>query len=64
MLAAVFLSQFCFNVKTVAFHWPLFVYFCSFHITIQRKIEKSVDVVLWIQTWDCKMVGADGFTEL
>ena len=34
-------------------------------ITIQVKIEKSIDVVvLWIRIWDRRMVGANGPTEL
>ena len=42
----------------------LFVYFRYSHITIQLQIEKSVDVVLGIQTWGRKMIGANGSTEL
>ena len=38
---------------------PLFVYFCSFLVTISIQIEKSVDGALRIRTWDCNMVGAD-----
>ena len=39
--------------------------FCSFLVTISIiQIEKSVDGVLGIQTWGCKMVGADKTTEL
>ena len=30
---------------------PLFVYFCSFLVTISIQIEKSVDGVLGIRTW-------------
>ena len=34
-------------------------------ITIQVKIEKSIEVVvLWIRIWDRRMVGANGPTEL
>ena len=43
---------------------PLFVYFCSFLITISIiQIEKSIDGVLGIQTWGCSMVGAVETTE-
>ena len=35
---------------------PFFVYFRPFLITISIiQIEKSIDVVLWIQTRGCKM---------
>ena len=43
---------------------PLFVYFCSFLITISIQIEKSIDGVLGIQTRGRRMVGADKTTEL
>ena len=44
---------------------PLFVYFCSFLITISIiQIEKSIDGVLGIRTWDRRMVGADKTMEL
>ena len=44
---------------------PLFVYFRYFLDTISIiQIEKSVDGVLGIQTWGCRMVGADETTEL
>ena len=43
---------------------PLFVYFCSFLITISIQIEKSVDGVLGIQTRGRRMVGADKTMEL
>ena len=44
---------------------PLFVYFHYFLDTISIiQIEKSVDGVLGIQTWGCRMVGADKTTEL
>ena len=43
---------------------PLFVYFCSFHITISIQIEKSVDGVLGIRTRGRRMVGTDKTTEL
>ena len=45
---------------------PLFVYFCSFLITIsiQIQIEKSIDVVLGIRTHGRRMVGIDETTEL
>ena len=43
---------------------PLFVYFRSFHVTIQTQIEKSIDGVLGIRTRGRRMVGADETTEL
>ena len=43
---------------------PLFRLFSSFHITNQLQIEKSVDGVLAIWTWGCRMVGADKTIEL
>ena len=43
---------------------PLFVYFCSFLVTISIQIEKSVDGVFGIQTWGRRMAGADETTEL
>ena len=43
---------------------PLFVYFCSFLVTISIQIEKSIDGVLGIRTWGRTMVGADVTTEL
>ena len=43
---------------------PLFVYFCSFPITISIQIEKSEDGVLGIRTRGRMMVGADETTEL
>ena len=43
---------------------PLFVYFCSFLVTISIQIEKSVDGVLGIQTRGRRMVGTDETTEL
>ena len=43
---------------------PLFVYFGSFLIIISIQIEKSMDGVLGIRTWGCRMVGADETTEL
>ena len=45
---------------------PLFGYFRSFliPITISKiQIEKSLDGVLGIQTWGCRMVGPDKTTE-
>ena len=42
----------------------LFVYFCSFLVTISIQIEKSIDGVLGIRTRDRRMVGADKTTEL
>ena len=43
----------------------LLFYFCSFLITISIiKIEKSVDGVLGIRTWGCRMVGAGEIMEL
>ena len=44
--------------------WPLFVYFCSFLVTISKQIEKSVDGVLGIRTRGRRMVGADETMEL
>ena len=45
--------------------FSLFVYFHSFLITISIiQIEKSIDGVLGIETWGCRMVGADETTEL
>ena len=42
------------------FFRPLFVYFCSFPITISIiQIEKSIVGVLGIRTRGCRMVGAD-----
>ena len=41
-----------------------FVYFHSFLVTISFQTEKSVDGVLGIQTWGCRMVGADETMEL
>ena len=36
-----------------------------FQIPVQMKIEKSVDVVLWIQPGvSCRIEGTDGLTEL
>ena len=43
---------------------PLFVYFCSFLITISIQIEKNVDCVLGIRTQGRRMVGADETKEL
>ena len=44
---------------------PLFVYFCSFLITISIiQIEKSVDGVLGIRTQGCRMVGTVESMEL
>ena len=43
---------------------PLFIYFCSFLVTISIQIEKSIDHVLGIQTRGHRMVGADETTEL
>ena len=43
---------------------PLFVYFCSFLITISIQIQKSIDSVLGIWTWGRRMVGADETREL
>ena len=43
---------------------PLFVYFRYFLITISIQIEKSIDGVLGIRTWGCRMVGADETMEL
>ena len=44
---------------------PLFVYICSFLITISIiEIEKSIDGVLGIWTRGHRMVGADETTEL
>ena len=43
---------------------PLFVYICSFLITISIQIEKSIDGVLGIRTRGHRMVGADETTEL
>ena len=43
---------------------PLFVYFCSFLVTISIQIEKSIDGVLGIRTRGPRMVGADETTEL
>ena len=44
---------------------PLFVYFRPFLITISIiRIEKSIDVVLGIQTRGRMMIGADNTTEL
>ena len=43
---------------------PLFVYFCSFLVTISIQIEKSIDGVLGIRTWGRRMVGADVTMEL
>ena len=44
--------------------WPLFVYFRSLLVTISTQIEKNVDGMLGIQTWGCRMVGADETMEL
>ena len=55
--------QNCFFIKIGQFG-PLFVYFCSFLITISIQIEKSIDGVLGIQTRGRRMVGADKTTEL
>ena len=44
--------------------WPLFVYFCSFFVTISIQIEKSIDGVLVIRTRGRRIVGADETTEL
>ena len=44
---------------------PFFVYFRNFLITISIvQIEKSIDSVLGIRTWDRGIVGADETTEL
>ena len=44
---------------------PLFVYFCYFLIAISIiQIEKSIDGVHGILTWDRRMVGANKATEL
>ena len=43
---------------------PLFVYFCSFLVTISIQIEKSVDGVLGIQTRGCRIVGTDKTMDL
>ena len=43
---------------------PLFVYFCSFLITISIQIEKSIDGVLGIWTRGRAMVGTDKTMEL
>ena len=43
---------------------PLFVYFCSFLITISIQIEKSIDGVLGIQTRGGRIVGTDETMEL
>ena len=43
---------------------PLFVYFCSFLVTISIQIEKSIDGVLGIWTRGHRMVDADETTEL
>ena len=44
---------------------PFFVYFCPFVITISIiQIEKSIDGLLGIQTWGCRMLVADETTEL
>ena len=37
---------------------------CSLHITIEIKIEKSVDVVLGIRTWGRSILGAGRSTDL
>ena len=41
-----------------------FVYVRTFLLTIKMQIEKSIDGVLGIRTWGCRMVGADETTEL
>ena len=43
---------------------PLFVYFCSFLVTISIQIDKSIDGVLGIWTQGRRMVGADETMEL
>ena len=43
---------------------PLFVYFCSYLITISIQFEKSVVGVLGIQTQGSRMVGEDETMEL
>ena len=43
---------------------PLFVYFCSFLVTILIQIEKSKDGVLGIRTQGRRMEGPDETTEL
>ena len=43
---------------------PLFVYFCSFLVTLSIQIEKRIDGVLGIRTRGRRMVGADKSTEL
>ena len=41
---------------------PLFVYFCSFLITISIiQTEKSINSVIGIQTRGCRKVGADEY---
>ena len=42
--------------------WPPIVYFRPFLVTVSIiQIEKSLDGVLGIQTWGCRIVGADKF---
>ena len=41
---------------------PLFVYFCSFHMTNIAEIDYNYGV-LWTRTRDGRMVGADESTE-
>ena len=42
--------------------WPPIVYFRPFLVTVSIiQIEKSLDGVLGIQTWGCRIVGADIF---
>ena len=44
---------------------PPIVYFRYFLNTMSMlQFEKSIDGVLGIQTWGCRMVGADETTEL
>ena len=59
-----FLGSFCSSLLKMGQSRPLFVYFRSFLITISIQIEKSIDGVLGIRTWGCRMVGADKTTEL
>ena len=41
----------------------LFVYFRSFHVTIQLQIEKCVNIVLEIRPQGRRIVGSDGSTK-
>ena len=52
----------CSFIKKMGQSRPLFVYFCTFLVTISIQTEKSIDSVQGIQTRGRRMVGADETT--